>query len=190
MTTFKLRDGRTFDARTKQITGGETEQPVEQELVPVQPAVLDVQPVKELRLEDLPVDPRQMSVVGAVLSFRLMGLPDRDICEALNCSHEQLNDIIDSEAFTFAKDAIVDSFVNSQKADARAIIGSNAIAAAQSIVTVMRTARKEENRLKAAESILNRVGVGGDQDNPMSGGLMIKILKDTAATEISINMKG
>lgn len=175
---LKLADGREIDLSTKKVK--EEEKPVVEE---GQPVSFSPKPKQDLRLEDLPADTRMMNVVCAVVSYRIMGILDYDIARALGCTEAQLFDIVNSEAFTKTYDLVMDAFINGQQLSAKALISNNAVQAAQSLVQVMKSSKNENNRLRAAEGVLNRAGIGVDGANDgMGGGLMIKIIKDTSTS--------
>ena len=182
MTIITLADGRKFNTVTKTIEEDElpeTENVSGSSLIP--------SPVNPMRLEDLPSTPKIMNATCAIVSYKLLGLPDRDICDALGCRPDQLDDILNGEVYKTTYDRVIESFLNGQKQNAKDILANGVVQAATELVKIVKNSKNEANRLKAAESVLNRNGVSDEASNGMSGGLTIKIIKDTKA-EISINM--
>jgi hypothetical protein len=182
MKQMTLADGRTFDPATKTFS-----MKGEPDVDSSEPVSFVPEPARELRLEDLPADPKQMSVVCAVLGFRLVGLPDVDIALALGCSDAQLFDITNSRAFAEAFDMAMSAYMKGQQSAAKDIIAGGAIHAAQTLVKVARSSKNESNKLRASEGILNRVGINDANMNSMDGGLVIRVVKDTkTSVEIKV----
>lgn len=179
-----LADGTQFDLSTKQVVKKDEPLP-EMEEVSFSP-----KPKTEIRLEDLPTNTRMMNVISAIITYRMMGVPDRDIALALGCSEGQLFDIVNSEAFDKSYKMTLDSIVRGQQDSARELISQNAAGAAQQMVRVMRASKSESNRLRAAEGILNRAGISdaNSQDGGMGSGLIIKVVRDTGNPSVEIKV--
>lgn len=174
MTKLTLHDGRTLDTVTKEVDGEEDD-------------VFSPAPQTDIRLEDLPADPRTMNVVCSVLSYVIMGIKQRDICLALGCSEEQLTEIMESEAYMKSHTMVIQSFVRGQQNAARDIISANAVHAARELTRVMKS-KSESNRLRASEGILNRAGINdANGHDAMAEGLIIRVVKDTK-TDIHIKV--
>lgn len=184
MSLLKLADGREINLSTKEVVEDAPTVPVLEE----QGASFTPAPKADMRLEDLPADPRTMTVVCAVLSFRFMGLPDRDIAEALGCSAEQLYEVVNGAAYLSAYEMVLTSFVQGQQNAAKDIISASAVEAARQMKNIMSSSKSESNRLRASEGILNRAGISDTgHGDPMGGGLIIKLVKDTK-TDIQIKV--
>ena len=179
-----LADGKKFDLSSKRVV--EEKEP---ELSEDAPVSFTPKPSRDLRLEDLPSNAKMMNVYCAVASYKFLGLPDRDIAHALGCTNEQLFDILNSEAYTKTHNLILDAFVNGQTEAAKDIIAGGAIHAAHELVKVVKTSKNESNRLRAAEGVLNRAGVGDAKTDPMSQGLVIKVVKDAPTSNVTIEVK-
>lgn len=179
-----LADGSKFDPVAKKIIEDKTSNSDnELEVLPIP------KPKTSMRLEDLPASPKVMNATIAVVGYKLLGLPNRDICDALGCSLQQLDDILEGEIYKTTFDNVLTSFVNGQEHSARDIIAKNAMKAANQLATIMSNSKNEANRLKAAESVLNRMNITGTDNNGMGGvGLTIKIIKDTKSEDITITM--
>jgi len=91
VTKITLADGRILDTITKKIEEvglPEAEEVSGSSLVP--------KPVHSMRLEDLPSSVKVMNATCAIIGYKLLGLPNRDICDALGCRLDQLDDILKS----------------------------------------------------------------------------------------------
>lgn len=183
MTILTLSDGRKFNSITKTIEedkSSEVDNTSEDLLVP--------KPTHSMRLEDLPSSPKVMNATCAIVSYKLLGLPDRDICDALGCTPNQLDDILNGEVYQSTYNKVIESFTNGQKETAKDILANGVISAANELITIVKKSKNEANRLKAAESVLNRSGITDDTGNGMNGGLTIKIIKDSGTDDITISM--
>lgn len=183
MTKITLADGRVLDTVTKKIE--EVQLPDAEE---VSGSSLVPKPVHSMRLEDLPSSVKVMNATCAIIGYKLLGLPNRDICEALGCRLDQLDDILNGEIYKSTYDKVIESFLNGQKEDAKSILSNGVITAATKLVEVVKTSKNEANRIKAAESILNRNGISDGLGSMGMGGLTIKIIKDTKSDNIEIKM--
>lgn len=178
---MKLQDGRMFDTVAKKIIEPEEQQ--------ASLATSFLPAPKNIKLEDLPADPRKMNVIAAILSYRLLGIPDNDICIALGCNLEQLITVTNSEAFERSYKMAIEAFVNGQQKAAKDIIHNNSIDAASEVVSIMKKSKSEQNRLKAASTILDRVGISSESSkDPMGGGLLIKIVRDAEVDNIEVKI--
>lgn len=174
MKTLTLFDGSTVELGSRQ--------PDEEESTSFSPA-----PPADIRLEDLPAEPRMMNVVCSVLSYTFMGVRPPDIALALGCTEQQLTDIMESEPYIRSHQMVVDSFIKGQQNSARDVISSNAVRAAQELVKVVRTSKSESNRLRASETILNKSGISDTGSDSMADGLVIRVVKDMK-TDIHIKV--
>lgn len=185
MSVMKLADGRMINLKTRELV--EEESPVAQEVAQLE--TFAPKPREQMRLEDLPGDARQMNVVCAVLGYKLLGIPDTDIAIALHCTDEALERVLSSSAYDESYTEVLKAFVAGQKESAREVLSSNAVGAANVLVATMRKSKNENNRVRAAESVLSRVGITADSDaNNTQGGLRIKIINDTGKQDINISL--
>jgi len=183
VTLITLADGRKFDTVKKMaIEDNSSDADDVSEELPV-PA-----PKGNPRLEDLPAPPKVMNATVAVIGYKLLGLPDRDISYALGCSIEQLNDILNGEIYKTTYEKTIEAFINGQQQSAKDILANGALMAAKQVIQIAKNSKNEANRLKAADSILNRNNIIGDESNSMSGGLTIKIIRDSKSEDITISM--
>ena len=185
MTIITLADGRKLNTITKKIEEEEEELP---EADNVSGSSLVPKPVHSMRLEDLPSSIKVMNATCAIIGYKLLGLPNRDICDALGCRPDQLDDILNGEVYKSTYDKVIQAFLNGQKENAKDILANGVITAATKLVEVVKTSKNEANRIKAAESILNRTGISDGGGSMGMNGLTIKIIKDTKSDDITISM--
>ena len=183
MTLITLADGRKLNTVTKKIE--EVELP---EAENVSGSSFVPKPVHQMRLEDLPSSTKIMNATCAIIGYKLLGLPNRDICDALGCNINQLEDILNGEVYKSTYDKIIESFLNGQKENAKDILSNGVITAANELVKIVKNSKNEANRLKAAESVLNRNGIADGSGSTGMQRLTIKIIKDTKSDDITISM--
>lgn len=183
MTILTLSDGRKLNTITKTI-----EEEQSSEVEKTSGDLLVPKPVHSMRLEDLPSSPKVMNATCAIISYKLLGLPNRDICDALGCTINQLEDILNGEVYTETYNKVIEAFTNGQKENAKDILANGVITAANELITIVKKSKNEANRLKAAESVLNRSGISDGGSNGMNGSLTIKIIKDSGTDDITVTM--
>lgn len=183
MKKLQLRNGASVDVKTGSVEYKEEE-------VPDQPLPqLVAAPRENIKLEDLPSAPKQMNVINAVIGYRLLGCSDADIAYALGCTDDQLFNVVQSEPFVRAYNLCIEAFVAGQTKTAKDVISGASLHAAQTLVDVVKKSKSETNRMRASESILNRLGINeANADHAMSQGLIIKVVKDTQVSDITIKI--
>lgn len=181
--TIRLANGDVLDPKTKRVTEKEEQEEVNDANLPVP------KPRQELRLEDLPAAPSMMNAVCAIVSYRLMGLTDQDICIALGCSQFQLESIVNHESYETALNKIKDSFVHGQEVTAKEIIANATNDAARELVRIAKSSRNEGNKLKAINSVLDRMNISGENSANSEDDLMIRVVRGTDTDDIEIKVK-
>ncbi len=180
-----LADGRKFDTVAKQYVDDAKDMTVSGDDSETEMFVPVTQTKR--RLEDLPTDARQMNAVCAVLGYTLMGIGDDDIALAMRVDIEQIESLKSSDPYRRAQDMAVESFIAGQQTKAIGILSNAATTAASALVTGLKD-KNMSNRIRAAESVLTRNGIGSDGNTNMNGkGLLIRIVKD-ADTKIDISL--
>lgn len=182
-----LADGRKFDTTTKQYVDDVTDVTIrDDDDVSYTESFTPIVQTKR-RLEDLPTDARQMNAVCAVLAYTLMGIDDGDIALAMRVDVEQIDSLKRSDPYRRAQEMATEAFVNGQNEAAAGVLANAALPAARALVTGIKD-KNAANRIRAAESILTRNGIGADGNQNMNGkGLLIRIVKD-ADTKIDISL--
>jgi hypothetical protein len=180
---IQLQDGSKFDPVSKKVID---EAPSVDNTLGALPTPA---PRKDTKLEDLPAPPNVMSIVCAIIGYRLLGLNKNDIALALNCSDQQLDEVINGDVYDTSYNQVIEAFIRGQENSARDIIARASLDAAHTIVKIASHSKNETNKLKAAERILNTMNITGDENHGMGGvGLTIKIIKDTKNDQISITL--
>lgn len=179
-----LHDGTKFDPVKKVV--------VEEKLPTVENTVGSLPtpaPRHDMRLEDLPAAPKVMNIICAVVGYKLLGMPDADICLALNCTEQQLRNVLEGDVYDNTYQSIIESFIRGQENSARDVIARAALDAAKTVVHIAGNSKNEVNKLKAAERILNTMNITGDENHGMGGtGLTIRIIKDTKNEAVTISL--
>lgn len=182
-----LADGRKFDTATKQYVDEIKDIAIPDIEDDVEHTTFTPVVHNKRRLEDLPTDARQMNAVCAVLAYTLMGIDDGDIALAMRVDIEQIDSLKRSDPYRRAQEMATEAFVNGQNEAAAGVLANAALPAARALVTGIKD-KNVANRIRAAESILTRNGIGADGNQNMNGkGLLIRIVKD-ADTKIDISL--
>jgi len=131
-------------------------------------------------LSDLPIQPRQMNAVGAVLCYVLYGLDDEEVATATGLKSDQVMQLKLSDAYVHMHDAIVRTVLDSETDVVRELIAKNAKRAASTMVDAL-DAPTRADRMAAARDILDRSGHRPtdvvEHRHRMDGGLVIEIVR-------------
>jgi len=141
-------------------------------------------------LKELPAPPDMVRAISCVFMFTVMGVQDREICQALEIDKAKLKTIRTHQAYKECFDLVMREFinVNSDLLDAR--LAGYAHSALTSVAQVAFQGREERTRLKAADSLLDRgdVGVRKNVKNGNASGNSLRIVfyKDDAKVDVEI----
>jgi len=184
---MKMADGRLFDTVTKKFIEQDVQAPAEN--ISLSEVTFLPAPKTTVRVEELPSNAREMTVISAIIGFKFLGLPDTEICYALKCDLEQLQSIMATEAYEWAQRTMIEAFVAGQTKAAQDIIVRQAASAANVLVGIMNTSKNEKNKLQAAIATLDRAGITDQSKNgSMSQGLVIKVVRDADASNIEVKI--
>jgi len=128
---------------------------LDREDVPTSPSA--IVPLTRRSLLDLTLNPQQMAVVNNVLVYTLWGLPDDEIAVQCNCTVPDVLTVRDLHEYRTMHDALVAGLRASYSGSAHGVISENAVAAAQVVVSNLRSASKRM-QFEAARDILDRLG--------------------------------
>jgi len=174
--TITLADGTVINTQTGRAQGvpGFTVVPTNQE------AVHEVTRVRR-RLADLPdIEPKQLNIVSAVVTYYMFGLEDWEIAHALGCTEQQVVNVKMLQAFTDMEEMLRKNIVDGQQGDVRDLIAQHARTAANVMVSEMSSANGQ-NRIVAAKDLLDRAGHRPndviEHRHRVDGGLTIEYVK-------------
>ena len=109
------------------------------------------------RLSDLPASPRQMNGVAALIVYRLLGMPESDIAEALGTDIEKIKAIADSSLFTDLYGKVSNQVMDLNSESIRVRFAAMSRDALNKVYEIMSDS-DDKNALKAAQDILDRAG--------------------------------
>ena len=109
------------------------------------------------RLSDLPASPRQMNGVAALIVYRLLGMPESDIAEALGTDIEKIKAIADSSLFTDLYSKVSNQVMDLNSESIRVRFAAMSRDALNKVYEIMSDS-DDKNALKAAQDILDRAG--------------------------------
>lgn len=109
------------------------------------------------RLSDLPASPRQMNGVAALIVYRLLGMPESDIAEALGTDIEKIKAIAASSLFTDLYSKVSNQVMDLNSESIRVRFAAMSRDALNKVYEIMSDS-DDKNALKAAQDILDRAG--------------------------------
>ena len=109
------------------------------------------------RLSDLPASPRQMNGVAALIVYRLLGMPESDIAEALGTDIEKIKAIAASPLFTDLYSKVSNQVMDLNSESIRVRFAAMSRDALNKVYEIMSDS-DDKNALKAAQDILDRAG--------------------------------
>jgi len=182
---IELADGSKIDTKTGQVIREKKES--------VRPSsTISAPTANEMittRLSDLPIEPKRMNGIAAMIVYRLLGMPDSDIAEALGTDIEKIKAIgearLFSDLFTKVSNQVMD--LNSESIRIRfAAMSQDALNKVYEIMTDS----DDKNALKAAQDILDRAGHRPADiimhQHTMEGGLKIEYISRKVDAQIPV----
>jgi hypothetical protein len=109
------------------------------------------------RIADLPVSPKQMNGIAAMIVYRLLGMPDSDIAEALGTDVEKIKTIGEARVFTDFFNQVSNQVMDLNSESIRIRFAAMSRDALNKVYEIM-TDSDDKNALKAAQDILDRAG--------------------------------
>jgi hypothetical protein len=141
------------------------------------------------RLSDLPLEAKRMNGVAALIVYRLLGMPDHDIAEALGIDVDQVKQISNAQVFNDLYSKINAQVLDRSSNDLRIAIAAMSRDALNKVYEVM-TEGDDKNALKAAQDILDRAGHRPADvvmhQHHMSGGLKIEYIERKKENDLPI----
>lgn len=141
-------------------------------------------------MEDFPADVKVMNACAAVLMYTMLGISDREIALQLKLADSQLVQVREHEVYATMFSACSEELINVNSSSLQARIAGMAHGALTNVHFLSKGAKKEETRLAASNSILDRAGTKfADQADRNKGapiGLRVVVTKgDETSIQIS-----
>lgn len=141
-------------------------------------------------LSELPAPPDMIRAVSCVFMFTVLGVQDREICQALGIDKAKLKVIRTHLAYKECFDLVMREFININSDLLEARLAGYAHNALTSVAQVAFQGKEEKTRLKAADSLLDRGDVGirknAGKSNVNGNSLRIVFYKDEAKVDVEI----
>lgn len=135
---------------------------------------------KRRAIRDLPAPVPVLNGVGAVFLYSIFGVGDREICDALKITMSQLYEVKNHPAYSEFFDTVLSEFINTNSGLLQARLAAYADGAINTLGTLAKDGKTEGTRLKASDSVLDRVGVTSkaqqEKTNTMGNELRIVIV--------------
>lgn len=139
------------------------------------------------RLADLPLDPKKMNGVAAMIVYRLLGMPDYEIAQALGTTDDKVKAIANAQVFTDLFNKISTQILDKHSSSIRVALAAMSRDALNKVYDIM-VESDDKNALKAAQDILDRAGHRPADvvlhQHQVNGGLKIEFIQRTNDKEI------
>lgn len=116
-------------------------------------------PVRKRTLKELPTSVQMLNGISCVFMYTLLGVGDREIANALKITPSELTSIRKHSAYKDCFENVLDEFISANSNLIQARIASYGREAVDNIMGLAKTAKKEENRLRANIDIADRAGI-------------------------------
>ena len=127
---------------------------------------------KKRQLKDIPGPVSLINAVACIFMYTTLGVGDREIQDALKITSPEFDQIKKHSAYNECFEIIASEFINANSALLSSRIAAYSHAALTSVANIALNGKKEENILRASDSLLDRAGVSpkenasrGQQDN-------------------------
>jgi len=154
--------------------------------VPLDVEARDFRAFRRQDMRDLPAEVRTMNACAAVLMYTMLGISDREIMLELRLTDDQLLKVREHEVYALMFEACTEELINVNSMSLQSRIAGMAHGALTRVHEISRKAKKDETRLMASNSILDRAGTKfGDQAERSKGspvGLRIVVTKENDTT--------
>jgi hypothetical protein len=111
-----------------------------------------------MRVADFPVPPPQMTSIGIVLFYSLLGITDYEISGITGLHEDQIGRIRMSDSYSDIQKTFLDKIVESDIEDVRSMFVEGSRVAAGTMIGLMKDSESEGIKLAAAKDILDRAG--------------------------------
>jgi hypothetical protein len=150
-------------------------------------------PVKKRTIHELPAPKLMLNAISCVLMYTILGLSDREICELLEIKAGELNKVRNHAGYAECFDTITEEFINanSKLIHARLAAYSNeALTTVANIATGKEPKVKPDTKLRAADSILDRAGIGNRSDRDgISVSSRLQIVISDGEKDVTVSTK-
>jgi hypothetical protein len=123
------------------------------------------------KLGDLPDAPQKMNPIAAIITYKAIGLDHADIAVALGATTEQIDTIVESEAYKQIEQMFDQTVFEEERRNAKHIIAKASTKAAQTMVSMVDSS-DENIALVASRDVLRLTGINTDEENNKRAGAL------------------
>lgn len=154
----------------------------------------EYRPTTRRSLKDFPANPTMLNAISVVFAYTLYGLSNVEICDILNLSSEQLDQIRVHRGYSELFTSIMNEFINANSEILQSRIAAYSHAAVNRVGHLIDNAKKEETQLAASKDILDRSGNRpqdlANQQAATMDGLRISIIKNDRDVSVELTING
>ncbi len=141
------------------------------------------------RIADFPCPPSQMTSIGLVLFYSMMGISDDEIHHIIGLTVDQIGRIRVSDAYGEVQQTFLDKIVKHDIDDVRTMFVEGSRTAANKMMSLM-DSESENMQLSAAKDVLDRAGQRPvdviEHRMKVEGGLTIKYVKKDSLEDLPV----
>ena len=141
------------------------------------------------RVADFPLPPSQMTSIGIILFYSMLGVSDDEISSLTGLGHDQIGRMRVSDSYIEIQKQFLDSIVNNDMEDVRTLFVQGSRNAASRMVGLMNS-ESESIQIAAAKDILDRAGQRPvdviEHRHRMENSLRIEIVKKDNLEDIPV----
>lgn len=188
MTSLVLADGTNINP----LDGSIVQDKQEEKYIEV-PNYTDVQRhivASHTRIADFPVPPKQMTSIGIILFYSMLGVTDYEISGITGLSEEQIGRIRMSDNYSEIQRTFLDHIVEHDIENVRSMFVEGSRVAAGTMISLMKNSESERIQMDAAKDVLDRAGHRPtdvvEHQHKVDGGLVIKIVKPDSLDDLPV----
>ena len=141
------------------------------------------------RVADFPLPPSQMTSIGIILFYSMLGVSDDEISSLTGLVHDQIGRMRVSDSYIEIQKQFLDSIVNNDMEDVRTLFVQGSRNAASRMVGLMNS-ESESIQIAAAKDILDRAGQRPvdviEHRHRMENSLRIEVVKKDNLEDIPV----
>jgi len=141
------------------------------------------------RVADFPLPPSQMTSIGIILFYSMLGVSDDEISSLTGLGHDQIGRMRVSDSYIEIQKQFLDSIVNNDMEDVRTLFVQGSRNAASRMVGLMNS-ESESIQIAAAKDILDRAGQRPadvvEHRHRMENSLRIEVVKKDSLEDIPV----
>jgi hypothetical protein len=154
----------------------------------------EYKPTTRRSLKDFPANPTMLNAISVVFAYTMYGLSNVEICNVLNLSSEQLEQLRQHRGYSELFTAIMNEFINANSEILQSRIAAYSHSAVSKVGYLIANAKKEEVQLSASKDMLDRAGARpqdlANQQAATMDGLRISIIKNDKDVSVELTING